>query len=89
MEVRILDSGSCRQIKGFALKGEGYNPVSFPTLFGEINHPEGRLLFDTGYSSHFLNATQRLPYRFYRLATPVSFGLSAKEQVRVLWMLSL
>lgn len=38
-----------------------------------IEHPElGLILFDTGYSEQFYEATRRFPYRLYRWITPVS-----------------
>lgn len=50
----------------------------FPALCGLFEHPtRGWMLFDTGYSSHFSDATNALPERLYRWVTP--FTLPAEE----------
>jgi glyoxylase-like metal-dependent hydrolase (beta-lactamase superfamily II) len=48
-------------------------PVDFPALCGLIKHPQqGWILYDTGYASHFFNATESWPERMYRSALPVN-----------------
>lgn len=43
-----------------------------PAMFAVLHHPRvGPILFDSGYSTHFAHATRKLPFRLYRLATPV------------------
>ncbi|QDI05926.1 MBL fold metallo-hydrolase [Xanthomonas cerealis pv. cerealis] len=54
-----------------------------------LQHPvHGNLLFDTGYSQHFLDATAQLPERLYRVLTPVHLapGQSLREQLAVDWI---
>jgi glyoxylase-like metal-dependent hydrolase (beta-lactamase superfamily II) len=47
--------------------------MQFPAMFALIEHPRrGPILFDTGYSAAFLDATRRLPARIYRAVTPVT-----------------
>jgi glyoxylase-like metal-dependent hydrolase (beta-lactamase superfamily II) len=47
--------------------------VEFPALCGLIRHPErGALLYDTGYASHFMDATAQWPERLYRTVLPVT-----------------
>lgn len=56
----------------------------FPSMFALIRHPtEGYILFDTGYSSHFLESTAVFPYSLYAKVTPVHLGAqqSAREQL--------
>lgn len=59
--------------------------VSFPSIFGVIEHPrEGVILFDTGYSPHFFEATTPFPERAYRWVTPVVLH-SHETAVSRLW----
>jgi glyoxylase-like metal-dependent hydrolase (beta-lactamase superfamily II) len=45
--------------------------VKVPAMFALIEHPTvGRVLFDTGHSTRFYDATRRFPFRLYRWATP-------------------
>jgi len=69
--LRILRVGSCRHPECVALRGGRWRAVEFPALVGLVLHPSGPLLFDTGYSPRFLEATRRLPERLYRWTTPL------------------
>lgn len=71
--LTVLRVGHCTHPECLALRGGGLHNATFPSLVGLIRHPAaGALLFDTGYAEHFLRATDRLPERLYRWATPVS-----------------
>ncbi|WP_443747854.1 MBL fold metallo-hydrolase [Asticcacaulis solisilvae] len=71
---QILRVGACRHPEAMTLKGGHWCPVSFPALVGLIRHRTfGPILFDTGYDDRFFAATEPLPERLYRLATPVQF----------------
>lgn len=75
MEVTLLRAGSCVHPAGVVLPGRGWRALTFPAAVGVIRHPrQGVVLFDTGYSPRFHDATRRLPYRIYALITPVSIG---------------
>ncbi len=53
------------------MRGGRWSSLRFPALCGVIEHPEhGVILFDTGYSPHFFEATQPFPERAYRWITP-------------------
>jgi glyoxylase-like metal-dependent hydrolase (beta-lactamase superfamily II) len=56
-----------------AIRGAGFAPMRFPARAWLIETAAGPLLWDTGYSEHFLHATRRSVYRLYPLMTPVSF----------------
>ena len=73
LSLTLLQAGYC-QCPGHLARGRGsWRNIRFPALFALIEHPRfGRLLFDTGYGTAFFRATQRLPYRLYRHATPVT-----------------
>lgn len=71
--LTVLRVGHCAHPECLALRGGGLRNTTFPALVGLIRHPDaGALLFDTGYADHFLRATDRLPERIYRWATPVT-----------------
>lgn len=71
LEWHTYEVGHCLHPEGSVRKGGAWRPVRFPALAFLIRHPErGAVLFDTGYGKHFFAATQRMPERLYRLATP-------------------
>lgn len=72
IELHWLKVGSCRHLQCMAARGGRLATVEFPSLCGLLRHPErGWMLYDTGYSSHFLAATGQLPERLYRSLLPV------------------
>ena len=72
VSFRLLKVGSCSHLECMAIGGGRWQGVEFPSLCALIGHPErGWMLYDTGYSEHFLAATETFPERFYRLLTPV------------------
>ena len=55
------------------MKGAPKTPVRFEAIWAEIDHPtQGKILYDTGYTWRFLDATQRFPQRIYAELTKVS-----------------
>lgn len=73
MKVTILHAGYCTCPEHIAIRGGAWTPIRFPAMFALLEHPRhGAMLFDTGYSYRFFDATRRLPYRLYRHATPVT-----------------
>lgn len=80
-----LLTGQCRHPQIMSIRDGSWRPVSFPAMAMLIEHPvEGPILFDTGYDSAFLAATQPFPERFYRWVTPVELdeGRDAASQCR-------
>lgn len=68
----LLKVGHCQHPECVALRGGGRRAIDFPALVGLIEHPDrGLMLYDTGYSNHFNEATRRFPECLYRLITPV------------------
>lgn len=64
--------GHCRHPECMVRRGGRWSAQPFPSLAFRLRHPQvGDVLFDTGYSRHFLRATQRFPERLYRMVTPV------------------
>jgi glyoxylase-like metal-dependent hydrolase (beta-lactamase superfamily II) len=80
IEWRLLEAGYCKHPEFMMMRGGAWSPAEFPALVAVLEHPRaGRMLFDTGYATHFLHATERLPESMYRAVTPVSF--SARQAV--------
>jgi glyoxylase-like metal-dependent hydrolase (beta-lactamase superfamily II) len=64
----FLSTGTCRTLEWFIFPGGGFRVVTVPVLVAVIEHPaKGVVLFDTGYTSRFLEATRHLPHAVYRL----------------------
>jgi glyoxylase-like metal-dependent hydrolase (beta-lactamase superfamily II) len=73
LKFRLLKVGHCMHPECIAMQGGSWSGVRFPALCGLIEHPQhGAILFDTGYSHHFLDATSPFPERLYRWVTPVT-----------------
>ena len=71
VEIEILNAGVCRVKEATFLPGGGWRTIDVPALFALIRHPrEGVVLFDTGYSPRFVEATRAFPNRVYRWLTP-------------------
>ncbi|TVQ18076.1 MAG: MBL fold metallo-hydrolase [Bacteroidetes bacterium] len=65
-------AGYCMAKGSHAVKGESPKDIPFKALFGLIQHPEkGWILFDTGYTRRFYNATRFFPNKMYALTTRV------------------
>lgn len=71
--VTILDAGYCSHPEHVIHQNRKFSSLRFPSMFAVIEHPsEGVILYDTGYSKRFQQATNRFPERFYAMVTPVS-----------------
>lgn len=71
--LELLKVGHCYHPEFITIKGGSWKPVAFPAIVGLLKHPnKGYILFDTGYSHHFITATKPFPERFYRWLTPMS-----------------
>jgi glyoxylase-like metal-dependent hydrolase (beta-lactamase superfamily II) len=68
----LLDTGHCLVSAHHVMRGAPRRPMACRALVALIGHPrQGWTLFDTGYAPRMLEATRRLPWRLYRLATPL------------------
>lgn len=69
--LEVFNSGWVNGPKPIVLPGSGWGHFRMPALFALIHHPQrGNLLYDTGYSTRFYEATRRFPYRIMRYLTP-------------------
>ncbi len=65
-------AGYCIAKAHHAVRGEPKMDIKFHALFGLIKHPtKGWILFDTGYTNRFFEATKYFPNKIYALTTKV------------------
>lgn len=68
-------AGCCRHPEFMTIQGGKLSPYTFWSSFGRIHHPDGGwILYDTGYSEHFAEATKHFPEKLYALVTPVDLA---------------
>jgi glyoxylase-like metal-dependent hydrolase (beta-lactamase superfamily II) len=70
----VLSDGWTQAHEAAAIRGGSwFKQLRFYATAVLLEHPQhGRVLFDTGYSSRFMEETQHWPYRLYRMLTPVT-----------------
>jgi len=72
INIQFFASGYCMAHEKIVNPVSGKGQCKFYAVWALIHVPQiGYLLFDTGYSNAFMQATQSFPERFYRWATPV------------------
>ncbi|MDW9478613.1 MBL fold metallo-hydrolase [Sinorhizobium meliloti] len=72
VESRLYVAGHCLNFSAATLRGDPWRVERYPAICAYIRHPvRGHVVFDTGYSQGFFSATRSLPFRLYRMATPV------------------
>ncbi len=77
LESEILTAGYCTHAEWAVLPNSPtpFRKRKFPATVAYFKHPmHGHILYDTGYSKHFLKATNAFPESLYRKATPVFFN---------------
>jgi glyoxylase-like metal-dependent hydrolase (beta-lactamase superfamily II) len=71
-KLTIMNAGFCKTKKSQLLKDADPTDVSVPALFFLIEHPvHGNILFDTGYSTRYFEATKNFPFSLMNKITPV------------------
>ena len=72
MNLNIFEAGFCTHPEHIVIRGGKREDIRFPAMFALLEHPtRGYMLFDTGYSEAFFEATKRFPYSLYARVTPV------------------
>ena len=72
LEYKVMNSGYCIHSESSIIRNGKTSQIQIPANFVLINHNEyGYMLFDTGYSTRFYNATMQLPYKIYAKITKV------------------
>lgn len=84
VKLTIMEAGAtAAPARVFGL-GKGWKKMRIPALFALIEHPvQGSVLFDTGYSTHFYDATRKFPEKLYGLITEVDIGPEENASARV------
>ena len=73
-KVYILKAGYCTHPEIITIKGGSFCNCEFPAIFVLIKHKNlGYILFDTGYSKEFFEASEEFPLSLYPKITPVFF----------------
>ena len=76
IEWQLVEVGHCLHPECSVMRGGRWQISEFPSLVALLRHPErGWVLFDTGYSERFFEATRRFPASLYRWVTPVRFDV--------------
>lgn len=71
-KLTVMNAGFSKIKKKHLIKGANSSDVLVPALFYLIDHPQhGYILFDTGYSTRFYEATKNFPYTLMNRLTPV------------------
>ena len=72
VNLKLYASGYCTGDLSHVHKGAKSQKTRFYALWALIEHPDlGRIIFDTGYTHRFFDATSAFPSRLYRYSTPV------------------
>ncbi|HEY0068430.1 MAG TPA: MBL fold metallo-hydrolase [Chloroflexia bacterium] len=75
LRYHVLDTGYCLASEHHIMRGGARRKVRCHSIAVLLRHPErGWFLWDAGYAPRMLDATRRLPYSLYRLATPLRIG---------------
>lgn len=87
IKAKVYITGSCKSYKNIALSSEKLQKTNFLALsvYFEVLF-RGKILnvlFDSGYSKHFFNATAKFPNKLYALITPVKLKKSLKELLEI------
>jgi len=85
VELKISKAGYCIAGGHHAERGAPKKNIQFNAVFTLIKHPsKGYILFDTGYSKRFFEATKSFPYNIYAKITKVVLneGEEVVEQLR-------
>ena len=84
VRLRIRNSGLCWAKAHHTMKRAPRKDIRFYATWAEITHPDrGTILFDTGYTSRFHEATSRFPNSIYARMTPVEIDKSEEAHSQV------
>ena len=73
VKLTLMRAGVTHTIEKFFMPGGKWRKIDVPAMFALIEHPkEGYILFDTGYSRRFFEATRRFPLKIAAWITPAT-----------------
>jgi len=82
ISYQLYQAGYCQHCERITRQDGRLKKIRYPSLCALIRHPvHGNILYDTGYSERFSEATRRFPERLYQLITPVTQTESLKSQL--------
>lgn len=84
-KIQLIEAGHCTHPERMVNTHGSLKSIRFPSTVAVIHHEKhGPVLFDTGYSMNFYEATKYLPEKLYALATPVTISpeTTAKAQLK-------
>ncbi len=87
MKIRFMECGHCVSKESMMLQGGQRQKVKIPVLVALIEHPQyGKILFDSGCSERFYEATAKWPAKLTALLLPtfVKKEASAKSQLEAM-----
>jgi len=80
VEIKLHQVGYCTHPEFMVKRGGSFSSIKFPALVAHIKYDDKNLLFDTGYGTHFFDATAKFPEKIYALTTPVTLETSLFER---------
>ena len=84
VELHVRNSGLCWAQAHHTMKGAPRKDIQFYATWAELIHPQhGTVLFDTGYTSRFHDATARFPNSIYANLTAVEIEPSEEAHAQV------
>lgn len=84
IEYKILKAGYCLQNEQYSIMKGKKKQTKFYAMFVLIKHSEkGYILYDTGYSTEFYNASNKFPYSIYAKVTPVCIKNEESAKVQL------
>lgn len=83
-KITAFKVGYCTHKACMTVRGAGFKTIQCPARAFLIEAGEDRWLWDTGYSSHFFDATKSMPNKIYLYTTPAYF----KEEEALLHQLN-
>ncbi len=72
VDIKLYSVGYCTHPEFMVKRGGSFSTIKFPALVAHIAYENKNLLFDTGYGTHFFDATAKFPEKIYALTTPVT-----------------
>ncbi|NLY78457.1 MAG: MBL fold metallo-hydrolase [Lysinibacillus sp.] len=86
-KLTVMNAGFSKINNKHLLKGANSSDVLVPALFFLIEHPiHGYILFDTGYSTRFYEATKSFPFSIMNRLTPVQISEKDNAVAQLLQM---
>ncbi len=81
VEIKLFSVGYCKHPEFMVKRGGSFRSIKFPALVAKIKYEDKNLLFDTGYGTHFFEATTKFPEKIYALMTPVTLEKSLCDMI--------